>query len=155
MYHSVELRGGGREGGGEGEMVKLPDKGRVWKRRWLSLSRRGDERWILLLAAFWWCVVFFFSFSPRCFASLRLPPSRLSVACTGGPQGSSSQPVSWSHPPEQHMTFHDYCYCLCPSSRCLQAKTQKKRWGSVAKMSKSGPHSLPVFPWVDKLQNPW
>lgn len=74
----------------------------------------------------------FFSFSPRCFASLRLPPPRLSVACTGGPRGSSSQPVSWSHPPEQHMTFHDYCYCLCPSSRRLQAETQKKRGGSGA-----------------------
>lgn len=30
------------------------------------------------------------------------------------------------------MTFHDYCYCLCPSSRRLQAETQKKRGGSGA-----------------------
>lgn len=54
-----------------GEMVKLPDKGRVWKRRWLSLLRRGDERWTLLLFA----LNFFFFSSPRC-----LPPSTPSLS---------------------------------------------------------------------------
>lgn len=49
------------------------------------------------------------------------PPQCLCVACAPGPGGSSSQPVSWSSPPEQHMIFYDYGYCLCPSSRRLQA----------------------------------
>lgn len=44
------------------------------------------------------------------------PPQRLSVACTPGPPA-----VSWLSPPEQHMILYDYCYCLCPSSRRLQA----------------------------------
>ncbi len=67
--------------------------------------------------------VFFSSLLP-----LPPPPPCLSVACTGGPPGSSSQPVSWSPPPEQHMIFHDYCYCLCPSSHRLQARCAADVW---------------------------
>lgn len=90
---------------------------------------------------------FFFLFLLAASPPSDSPPPRLSVACTGGPQGSSSQPVSWSHPPEQHMTFHDYCYCLCPSSRRLQAETQKKREEEAALVNcVSGPRGLPVFP---------
>lgn len=126
MYHSVVLHGGewgedSREEGGE--MAKLPNKARMWKRRWLSLSRRGDER--LNPSPLCFLMLFFF-FPPA--ASFPPPPPCLSVAYTGDPLGSSSQPVSWSPPPEQHMIFHDYCYCLCPSSRCLRARWAVDAW---------------------------
>lgn len=69
-------------------------------------------------------------FSSSVFLSVSLPPSPpcLSVACTGGPLGSGSQPVSWSPLPEQHMIFRDYRYCLCPSSRRPQARFAVDAW---------------------------
>lgn len=78
------------------------------------------------------------------------PPPCLSVACTGGPLGSSSQPVSWSPPPEQHMIFHDYCYCLCPSSRRLQARCAVDVWQKerrkLCKDKQEWAESLAAFP---------
>lgn len=100
--------GGGRWNG------ETPWQGQsVLKQRWLSLLRRGDDG---------------FFFSPILGASLPPSPLCLSIACTRDPQGPSSQPVSWSSPPEQHMIFHDYRYCLCPSSRCLQGRYAADAW---------------------------
>lgn len=65
---------------------------------------------------------------PPLSSSLPPPPLYLSVTCTRGPGGSSSQPVSWSSAPEQHMIFSDYCYCLCPSSWRLQAGCAADAW---------------------------
>lgn len=101
----------------ETKMTKLVEERRA--------EQRGQEVNPSPLCFLMFFLFFFFSSS----SLLPPPPSlSLSVACTGGPPGSSSQPVSWSPPPEQHMIFHDYCYCLCPSSRCLQARCAADVW---------------------------
>lgn len=72
----------------------------------------------------------------------RLPPPQcLCVTCTPGPGAPSSQPVSWSSPPEQHMILHDYCYCLWPSSRRLRLDVQEVRRPRPRRRSPS---------WTDK-----
>jgi len=101
----------------KGKMLKMQGKS-VERKMTKLVQERGWEVNPFPLFPF---NLFFFIICLRT-ASLPSPCSFLSVACTGNPLGSSSQPVSWSLPPEQHMIFHDYCYCLCPSSCCLQAR---------------------------------
>lgn len=141
---------GAREEGGE--MVKLPDKGRMWKGRWLSLPRRGDERWILLLFAFWFFFVCFFP--SQCFSSCT--PS-VSLCCLymrpSGLQQSASQLVFSAR------AAHDFLWLLLlfvpqfapPAgsmcSWCVVGRGEENR----AKISESGlQRSSPVFPRVDE-----
>ncbi len=119
-WHSGGSSGGGR---GDGE---APWQGQNVETKMTKLvEERGREVNPSPLCFVFFFFFFFFSLHA---ASLPPPPPCLSVACTGGPLGSSSQPVSWSPPPEQHMIFHDYCYCLCPSSRRLQARCAADVW---------------------------
>ncbi len=135
-----------------GETVKLPDKGRVWKRTWLSSSRRGEERrgdgrWILLLSAFWCFSNNFFFFSSS--SSLLPPPPSLSLCCLyrrpSGLQQSASQLVSSAR------AAHDFPWLLLlfvpqftlPSGEmCSWCVAGRERGGNWAKTSKS----LPAFP---------
>lgn len=124
-------------------MATLSNKGRMWKRRWLSLSRRRDERWILLLS--FWCCFFFSSSLPSLhplLVSLLLVQETLWAPAVSQSAGLLRQSSTW-------FSMITVIVCAPVHAACRldgQLMRGKKRGGNCTETSKSGLHrGLPVM----------